>query len=76
MIVCTLCCISELQITKRTATLLYVFQREFIQNKRLQSTDDIARLNLSENSANKEHVETLKPQLHHCRLTVKRKKKH
>lgn len=50
---------------------MYVFQREYIQNKKLQSTDDITRLNLSENSTNKEHVETLKPQLH-PRITVKR----
>jgi len=33
MTVCTLCCISELQIRTRTATLLYVFQREYIQKK-------------------------------------------
>jgi len=45
-----------------------------ILKKKLQITDDIARLNLSENNANKEHVETLKPQLQPCRLTVKRKK--
>lgn len=38
----------------------------------LQSTDDIATLNLSENPANKEHVETLISESLPCRITVKR----
>lgn len=55
---------------KDSSTIVCISKEKY-SKQNLQSTDGIATLNLSENPANKKHVETLISESRPCRITVK-----